>query len=89
MITSTFFLLFVIIGELASNFLLAVLIVWSALTLTMSFYGSVRNVGLPLMLCGRPLRSFVMTIIMTCVFFIPTMFYIPVRLMGGFDYEKK
>lgn len=89
MVTSIFFLLFVIIGELASNFLLAVLIVWSALTLTMSFYGSVRNVGLPLMLCGRPLRSFVMTIIMTCVFFIPTMFYIPIRLMGGFDYEKK
>lgn len=89
MVTSIFFLLFVIIGELASNFLLAVLIVWSALALAMSFYGSVLNVGLPLMLCGRLLRSFVMTIIMTCVFFIPTMFYIPVRLMGGFDYEKK
>ena len=89
MIISILFLLFVIIGELASNFLLAVLIVWSALALAMSFYGSVRNVGLPLMLCGRPLRSFVMTIIMTCVFFIPTMYYIPVRLMGGFDYEKK
>lgn len=89
MVTSTFFLLFVIIGELASNFLLAVLIIWSALALAMSFYGSVRNVGLPLMLCGRPLHSFVMTIIMTCVFFIPTMYYIPVRLMGGFDYEKK
>ena len=89
MVTSTFFLLFVIIGELASNFLLAVLIVWSALGLAMSFYESVRNVGLPLMLRGRPLHSLVMTIIMTCVFFIPTMYYIPVRLMGGFDYEKK
>ena len=85
MITSILFILLVIIGELASNFLLAVLIVWSALALAMSFYGSVRNVGLPLMLCGRPFHSLVMTIIMTCVFFIPTMYYIPVRLMGGFD----
>ena len=89
MVTPTFFLLFVFISEFASNFLLALLIVWSALALAMSFYGSVRNVGLPLMLSGRPLRSFVMTIIMTCVFFIPTMYYIPVRLMGGFNYEKK
>lgn len=89
MVTSTLFLLFMIIDELASNFLLAVLIVWAALALAMSFYGSVRNVGFPLMLCGRPFCSFVMTIIMTCVFFIPTMYYIPVRLMGGFDYENK
>ena len=78
------------LGASLWGYLFSILLVWVALATLMSLYGSIRQVGFPLMRVGRPLTSLVMTVLMAFVFIGPTMQYIVMKLMGmRFDYERK
>lgn len=77
------------IGHMLSSVLFVLLTALLVLAVLMSLCGSIHNVGLPLMRAGRPLASLVMTIITTFALIVPTIYYITIKLTGGFDYERK
>lgn len=77
------------IGHMLSNVLFILLAALLVLAVLMSLCGSIYNVGLPLMRAGRPLASFVMTIITTFALIVPTIHYITIKLTGGLNYENK
>lgn len=73
------------LGASLRGYMFSILLVWVALATILSLLVAVRSYGIPLMKCGRPLASLTATVLYTIVSIVPTMSFMTIKLIGGYE----